>query len=453
MDLLNPIDAIFLAAETREHPMHVGGLQVFEPPADAGEDFVRELYAGLSGATEVRSRFRRRPRKLLGNLTNVSWAHDDRIDLGYHLRRCALPAPGGEAELLDLTARLHATPLDRNRPLWEGRIIEGLRGDRFGVYVKIHHALMDGVSALRLLQRTCTEDPLDTRLRVPWTMGRDATDPDEAPNVWDQLRGIAPRLLTSVGAGAATLRAVREGRLELPMSAPPTMLNVPVGAARDVAVGSFPIERVQAVRKATGTTVNDVVLALSAAALRAYLLERNALPDKPLTAMVPVNLRRETDADSDGNMVAALLCNLGTDIADPVARLHTISESMRRSKEVFAQLPPLEAVALSALLLSPLPLVFAPGFQALPRVPFNVVISNVPGPRKPVYLQGARLESNYPLSIPFDGQAMNITVTSTADNLDFGLVGCRRSVPDLSRFIGHIETALREMEAAACARV
>ncbi|MBF6334161.1 WS/DGAT/MGAT family O-acyltransferase [Nocardia transvalensis] len=448
MDLLNPIDAIFLAAESREHPMHVGGLQLFEPPADADPDFLRSMYAEVMATTEVRPRFRRQQRRILGNFSSVVWSHADRMDLGYHVRRCALPAPGGDAELLDLVGRLHSALLDRHRPLWEGRLIEGLAGGRFAIYIKVHHALMDGVSALRLLQRTLTEDPLDTRLRVPWTLGPAEREPEEGESVWEQLRKAAPRLLTGVGATATALRAVTEGRLELPLSAPSTMFNVPIGGARSVAVGSWPLDRIHAVRSATGTTVNDVVLALSAAALRAYLLERNALPDKPLTAMVPVNLRSNAEPDSDGNQVAALLCNLGTDIADPLQRLQTISASMRRSKEVFTQLPRLEAIALSALLMSPLPLVFVPGFQALPRVPFNLVISNVPGPRKPVYVQGARLERNYPLSIPFDGQAMNITVTSTADNLDFGIVGCRRSVPQLSNFIGHIDTALRDLERA-----
>ncbi|MBB5913034.1 WS/DGAT/MGAT family acyltransferase [Nocardia transvalensis] len=448
MDLLNPVDAIFLALESREHPMHVGGLQLFEPPAEAGDDFVRSLYDEARAATDVQQRFRRHQGRILGGFSSMLWSHADEVDLGYHLRRCALPAPGRDAELLDLTGRLHSALLDRHRPLWEGRIIEGLAGGRFAVYVKVHHALMDGVSALRLLQRTLTEDPYDTRLRTPWTMGRPDRDPDAVESLWEQARKSLPRLMTGVGGAAAAGRALTAGRLELPLSAPPTMFNGPIGGARSIAVGSWPLARIHAVRRATGVTVNDVVLALSAGALRAYLAERNALPDKPLTAMVPVNLRSAAEPDSDGNMVAAVLCSLGTDIADPARRLAAINASMRRSKQVFEQLPRLEAMALSALLLSPLGMTLVPGFQALPRVPFNLVISNVPGPRKPVYLQGARLESNYPLSIPFDGQAMNITVTSTADTLDFGLVGCRRSVPQLTRMIGHLDAALRELEHA-----
>jgi WS/DGAT/MGAT family acyltransferase len=448
MDLLNPIDALFLVAESREHPMHVGGLQVFEPPADAGPEFLGSLYAELLAATDVRARFRRRQRRILGNFSSVVWSHADEVDLGYHLRRCALPAPGTDPELLDLVGRLHSSLLDRHHPLWEGRLIEGLAGGRFAVYAKVHHALMDGVSALRLLQRTLTDDPLATPVRPPWLLGAPDRASAESGSRWQQLRKALPRLATGVSASASALRAVVERRLELPLSAPPTMFNVPIGGARTVAIGSFPLERIKAVRNATGATVNDVVLAMSAAALRAYLLEHQALPDRPLTAMVPVNLRSAHVSDSDGNLIAALLCNLGTDLADPAERLQAIRASMRAARQVFAQLPQWEAVALSALLMSPLGLNLLPGFHTLPRVPFNVVISNVPGPAKPVYLQGARLDHNYPLSIPFDGQAVNITITSTADTLDFGLVGCRRSVPHLTRMIGHLDTGLTELEKA-----
>ncbi|WP_024800666.1 wax ester/triacylglycerol synthase family O-acyltransferase [Nocardia sp. BMG51109] len=446
MDLLNPIDALFLTIESREHPMHVGGLQLFEPPDDADVDFVRAMYDEAMAATDVPARFRRRPGRILGGFSSVAWSHAENVDLGYHLHRCALPAPGGRTELLDLIGRLHSTLLDRHRPLWEGRIIEGLADGRFALYVKVHHAMMDGVSALRLLQRALTDDPYDTRLRMPWTIERPERDPDATAGIWEQIRKTVPHMATGAGI---TARALARGQLELPLSAPHTMLNVPIGGARSVAVASWPLERIRAVRRATGSTVNDVILAMSAGALRSYLMERNALPDKALTAMVPVSLRSPTDSGSDGNMVAALLCTLGTDIADAGQRLHTIGDSVRRAKEVFQQLPRPEAIALSALLLSPLVTTLIPGFQALPRVPYNLVVSNVPGPRKPVYLRGARLDRNYPLSIPYDGQAMNITITNTADTLDFGLVACRRSVPRLPRMIGHLNSALEDLEAAA----
>ncbi|QLY31700.1 WS/DGAT/MGAT family O-acyltransferase [Nocardia huaxiensis] len=449
MDLLNPLDAIFLAFESREHPMHVGGLQLFEPPADAGPDFARTLFRNMAAADEVRARFRRHPSRLFGGFSSLAWSHADKVDLRYHLRRCALPSPGGLPDLLDLTERLHGTLLDRHRPLWEGRLIEGLDDGRFAVYMKMHHALIDGVSAMRLLQRTLTDDPFDTRVRVPWGFAPVDGETVEPENPWQQLRKALPQVLRSTRSIAAPLRGVLDGRLTLPMTAPRTMLNVPIGGARRIAVRSWPIERINAVRRATGATVNDVVLAMSGAALRAYLEDHDALPAEPLIAMVPVNIRSAADADaSGGNMVAACLANLGTHLDDPARRLHSISTSMRDAKQVFTQLPKLEAMALSALLMSPLGLTQLPGFDGMPRMPFNLVISNVPGPRKPVYMQGARLDANYPLSIPFDSQAMNITLTSNEENLDFGIVGCRRTVPDLDRFPDLLETGLAELEKA-----
>ncbi|MEV6095260.1 wax ester/triacylglycerol synthase family O-acyltransferase [Nocardia sp. NPDC051981] len=450
MDLLNPLDAIFLAIESREHPMHVGGLQLFEPPADAGPEFTHELFEAMAAKTDVRTRFRRKPSRLLGGFSSLAWSHAETVDLGYHLRRSALPAPGGMGDLLDLTERLHGILLDRHRPLWEARLIEGLSDGRFAVYVKMHHALIDGVSAMRLLQRTLTDDPFDSRLTVPWgtaPVPRDDSPEPESP--WTQLRRAVPRILRATGSIAAPLRGAIDGRLTLPMTAPRTLLNTSIGGARRIAVRSWPLERINAVRLATGATVNDIVLAMSAAALRAYLLERDALPDEPLIAMVPVNIRSAAESDtSDGNLVAACLANLGTHIEDPAVRLETISTSMRDAKRVFTQLPKLEAMLLSAALMTPFGVSLLPGFEALPRMPFNLVISNVPGPRKPVYMQGARLDANYPLSIPFESQAMNITLTTNGDNLDFGLVGCRRTVPDLDRMTDHLENGLAELERA-----
>lgn len=195
-------------------------------------------------------------------------------------------------------------------------------------------------------------------------------------------------------------------------------------------------------------TVNDVVLAMCAGALRHYLADQNALPDTPLVAMVPISLRKEDEADSGGNMVGTILCNLGTHVDDPANRLQTINDSMRRNKKVFSELPRLQALALSAFMMAPLALAVVPGFVSSAPPPFNIVISNVPGPTQPMYWRGARLDGNYPLSIALDGQALNITVVNNAGNLDFGLVGCRRSVPHLQRLLGHLENSLKDLERA-----
>lgn len=223
------------------------------------------------------------------------------------------------------------------------------------------------------------------------------------------------------------------------------MLNVPIGGARRCAAQSWPLDRIKAVKNAAGASLNDVVLAMCAGALRAYLTDYDALPGAPLVAMVPVSLRNEGDSVG-GNMVGAVLCNLATHLDDPAQRLHAIHSSMRANKNVLSQLPRAQATALS-MLLSPAVVSSLPGFaKATP--PFNVCISNVPGAREPLYCNGARLDGSYPMSIALNGQALNITLTSSAESLDFGLVGCRRSVPHLQRVLGHLETSLKDLERA-----
>jgi len=254
-----------------------------------------------------------------------------------------------------------------------------------------------------------------------------------------------------VGLGSSAFNLARKGLMEqqltLPFGAPRTIFNVPIGGARRCAAQSWPIQRVMAIKKAAGVTVNDVVLAMCGGALRAYLIEQNALPDKPLIAMVPVNLRTDPSS-TGGNQVGAVLVSLATDLADPARRLEAVSASMRNNKEVFAQLPKLQRMALSAFNMSPLLLsALSPSLGAAAS-PFNLVISNVPGSREPLYWNGSRLDGNYPFSIALDGQAVNITVSNNADNLDFGLVGCRRSVPSLQRLLGHLEASLADLESA-----
>jgi diacylglycerol O-acyltransferase len=452
MKLISPTDSMFLLTESREHPMHVGALQLFEPPAGmSGSDFLREAHEIMVAEQDFQPTFRKHPATIFGGIANVAWSFDDEVDLDYHLRRSALPAPGRVRDLLELTSRLHSTLLDRHRPLWEAHLVEGLNDDRFAVYVKFHHALIDGVSALKLTHRTLSTDPDDSELRVPWSLPpkRRASESGQS----SPLQAIT-RTAGSVAALApSTLRLARaallEQQLTLPFGAPRTMFNVPIGGARRIAAQSWPLDRIKNVKQAAGVTVNDVVLAMCAGALRYYLIEQDALPDTPLIAMVPVSLRTEAEADSGGNMTGVVLCNLATDTDDPAKRLETISTSMRNNKKVFSELPRVQALALSAMMLAPLGLGALPGFVGSTRPPFNLVISNVPGAREPMYWKGARLDGNYPLSIALDGQAVNITLANNAGNLDFGLVGCRRSVPHLQRLLGHLDTALKDLEAAA----
>jgi WS/DGAT/MGAT family acyltransferase len=449
MEPISPLDSLFLIGESREHPMHVGSLQLFKPPEDAGPHFVRDSYQAMLERTDVQPTFRKRP-AFFGGLTNLAWSLDKDVELDYHLRRSALPEPGQVRDLLELTSRLHSYLLDRHRPLWEAHLVEGLQDGRYAVYTKFHHSLMDGVSAMRLMQRAFSPDPDDDEVRVPWGIGRKHR----------KAQGKGPSLLARAGSAAgsalslapSTVKLARaaliEQQLTLPLRAPRTMFNVPIGGARRVAAQSWSLDRIKAVKSAAGVTVNDVVLAMSSGALRAYLIEQDALPDDPLTAMVPVNLRKEGD-DSGGNQVGTFLCNLATDLDDPAKRLEVISSSIRDTKEIFHQLPSIQQLALSAFNVGGLFFGLIPGYLSTASPPFNIVISNVSsGSSDPLYWRGARLDGSYPLSITLDGQAVNITVTNNADNLDFGLVGCRRSVPHLQRLLGHLETSLKDLERA-----
>ncbi|MGV0791415.1 WS/DGAT/MGAT family O-acyltransferase [Mycolicibacterium sp. XJ1819] len=452
MQPIAPTDSLFLIGESREHPMHVGGLQLFEPPQGGGPDFLRDVYDALLAQTDVAPTFRKRP-AFFGGITNVTWSVDKDVELDYHLRRSALPAPGRVRDLLELVSRLHGTLLDRHRPLWETHLVEGLDDGRFAVYTKFHHSLIDGVSAMRLMQRALSPDADDTEVRAPWSLVSGRRGPkapgssllqavDQVRQVANSVAGVAPTAVTLARS------ALLEQELTLPFRAPKTMLNVRIGGARRVAAQSWELDRLKRVKAAAGVTLNDVVLAMCAGALRQYLTDKSALPDTPLVAMIPVNLRTEGDADGGGNLVGAILCNLATDVEDPAQRLTAIAESMRDNKKVYSQLPRVQQLAVSAFLISGLAFGLLPGFVRTAPPPFNLVISNVPGARAPLYLNGARLDGNYPLSIPLDGQALNITVANNADDLDFGLVGCRRSVPHLQRLLGHLETSLKDLEHA-----
>ncbi|CAM3002864.1 wax ester/triacylglycerol synthase family O-acyltransferase [Mycobacterium intermedium] len=449
MELMSPIDSLFLAAESREHPLHVGSLQLFSPPTGAGRGFVREIHQAMLKSTELAPLFRKRPMGVHGAFSNFGWTLENDVDLDYHVRRSALPTPGRVRELLELTSRLHSNLLDRHRPLWETHLIEGLKDGRFAIYSKIHHALVDGVSGLSLMRQSMSADPDVDEFRTAW-----APAPQRASrhrNLRNPLRQLGGVLGSVAGLAPSTARLARaallEQQLTLPFGAPRTMLNVSVGGARRCAAQSWELDRVKAIKDVAGVSLNDVVLAMCAGALRAYLEENEALPDAPLVAMVPVNLRNEGDAVG-GNRIGAVLCNLATDRYDPADRLESIHNSMYNNKKVMSQLPRAQAMALSLTMLSPAALNTLPGLATATPPPFNVCISNVPGSREPLYLKGARLVGSYPMSLALNGQALNITLTSTVDTLDFGLVGCRRSIPHLQRLLSHLETSLKELERA-----
>jgi diacylglycerol O-acyltransferase len=451
---MSPTDAVFLLGETREHPMHVGGLQLFVPPEGATALDVRALFEQAVKRNEVGRLFQKRPVRSLSSLGQWSWQVDRDFDLEHHVRFNALPEPGRVLELLALCSRLHSSLLDRHRPLWELHLIEGLNDGRFAMYFKVHHALVDGVSALRLMSRMMSTDPDERGMPAPWAPRERRVQDDGGAGLATTARRAASLLGEGVGLLPVLQRSVRDALRDqaatMSFHAPKTMFNTKITGARRFAAQSWPVERMKAVGRATGTTLNDVVLAMCSGALRAYLIEHDALPDEPLIAMVPVSLHGEDDGRSDGgNAVGAVMCNLGTHLGDPAERLATVHSSMARGKEFLKSLSSMQIIALSAVGLTPLAAQPVLGLVGVMRPPFNLVISNVPGPRTPLYWNGARLDGLYPLSIPLDGQALNITCTSYGDGLAFGLIGCRRTVPSLQRLLTHLDDELTALEKVA----
>ncbi|MEO8554314.1 MAG: wax ester/triacylglycerol synthase family O-acyltransferase, partial [Kofleriaceae bacterium] len=368
----------------------------------------------------------------------------------YHLRHSALPRPGRIRELLSLVSRLHGTLMDRTRPLWEVNLIEGLADGRVALYVKVHHAMFDGVAAMKMMTHLLTPDA--TEMKPPiWAQVREKRErPAQAAE--EHPPGLLERALKM---GAEIFPGVQSGLRELvrdetlahaqPYQAPPTMFNVRISGSRRFAAQSFSLDRFQAIGKAASATVNDVTLAICSGTLRRYLLAHDALPDKPLTAMVPVSVR---DPNQDGgNALAILIANLATHLEDPLERLKLIVESTTLAKDRLAKMSKLERVAHAAAMSAPMGASMVTG-HAKRRPIYNVVISNVPGPKQKLFLNGMRLDESYPVSIPVDYLALNITITGYNNELGFGYTACRRSVPQLQRMLDYTDEALTELESA-----
>ncbi len=454
MPFMPPTDSMFLLAESREHPMHVGGLQLFVPPEDAGPQYARQMIDAFRQSSDVSALFRRRPADPVNLLGTTWWSTDDAVDYDYHVRHSAIPEPGRIRELLQLTSRWHGALLDRHRPLWECHVVEGLADGRIAVYSKIHHSMVDGVAAIRLMQRSLSEDPEARDCVPPWLLQprSRSVEPSRGVDPWGMVRAGADVVGDVAGLVPTGVRiarqVVRDHDITLPR-APKTILNGTVGGARRFAAQSWRIDRIQQVAKSSATTLNDVILAMVSGALRQYLLEQHALPDEPMTAMVPISLAMRADASADrggGNQVGAIVVSLATDRDQGATRLEEISYSSRQAKKIMGDLSPTQILALSAAQMAPLALNPVPGFVRYTRPPFNVIVSNVPGPKEEMYFNGARLDGMYPVSIVLDGQALNITLTSRKDHIDVGLIGCRRSVPHLQRLLSHLEDALAELE-------
>lgn len=452
MKPLSPTDQLFLWLEKRQQPMHVGGLQLFSFPEDAPDDYVARLADQLREHTLVTPPFNQRLSYRLGQPV---WVEDEHLDLEHHFRFEALPTPGRVRELLTFVSAEHSHLMDRERPMWEVHLIEGLGKRQFALYTKVHHSLVDGVSAMRMVTRTLSEDPEQRGMPPIWALPpRVRGESGEGASLWrsiGHLLGESGKQLGTIPTVARELlRTINEARKDPAYDsifhAPRSVLNQKVTGSRRFAAQSFCLKRIKAVCQAYGTTVNDVVTAMCATALRGYLMNQEALPTKPLIAMVPVSLRR--DDSSGGNQVGVILANLHTDEPDPAERLRKIHQGMQEAKERYAHMSPEEIINYTALTLAPaafhLLTGMAPNWQT-----FNVVISNVPGPGETRYWNGAKMEGMYPVSIAMDRLALNMTLTSYNDQVEFGLIGCRRTLPSLQRMLDYLDEGLAELETAA----
>ncbi len=462
MTPIDPTAAAFLLAENRRMPMHVGGLQLFAKPEGAGRNYVRDLYEEMRNDETIAPLFLRHPVRSLRTAGQLVWEPDEQFDLDHHVRHSALPRPGRVRELLDLVSRLHGQRLAWERPLWEAHVIEGLRDGRVAMYTKVHHALVDGVSAMRLIGSVLSTDPGERDMPAPWAKLPPPREP--APAAAASLSELSTRVLrraVGISAEAAGMpsaliktlnKSIRNETSALSLYAPRTILNQEITGARRFAAQDWPIERIRGIGKATGTTINDVVIAMCSGAMRAYLTELDALPETSLVAMVPVGLNAKQShlaSTEGGNAVGSIMVRTGTDLADPAARLDAVHASMVDGKRAMASMTATQIVAMSAIGQAPAILTPLLRMQGIVRPPYNLVISNVPGPRKPHYFNGAQLLGTYPLSIPIDGMALNITCTSYDGKMCFGLTGCRRTVPHLQRLLGHLDAELTALERAA----
>ena len=457
-----PQDAMFLWTETPETMMHVASLMPFTPPAGAGPTYLREVLDEAREEPVLSPWNMKLTHPFLLRHPLQAWVEDENFDFDYHVRRSALASPGDERELGILVSRLHSHQLDFTRPPWELHVIEGLEGGRFALYTKVHHALVDGFTAVKMLGRSLSEDPQSKgKFFFSLDPPKRSKPPKESASlvraVSGTATGVAKGALSAVGSAAGVAKAV--AKLELSRgeehknlkggwSAPDSILNQRTSRTRRFATQQFDTSRFKTIAKASGGTLNDVVMAVCGGGLRTYLDELGELPQKPLVAFVPVNIREAGD-EGGGNKVAVLMASMATHVEDPVRRLEAVIDSTSQAKNQLTGLGQLPALAYSGYLLAPS---LAQTMAAIAGVKnplpttFNLVLSNVPGPKKTLYLRGSRLEAVYPVSIPAHGMALNITLETYANTMNFGFIGDREAVPHLQRLAVYTGEALTALE-------
>lgn len=483
MRQLTSLDAQFLAVESARVYGHVGSMAVYDPAtAPGGTVEIADVCRLLGERIHQLPPFRWKLVEVPFGIDLPYWIEDPDFDLDFHIRESAVPPPGGDEQLARTVARIFARPLDRNRPLWELYLIHGLKGGKVALLTKVHHSVVDGVAGNEIL--SVLLDPTPEGRDVPPPEREHATE--RVPGELEMLaRGVAglprqplralrsvpsalPHLVNLPGAnafpGVPTLARgmtrVRgalgapdhDGILEVTTARPPrTSFNGRISPHRSFAFASTSLPTIKKVKDEAGVTVNDVVVALCAGAVRAWLFERGELPDDPLVALIPVSVRGEEEMGEYGNRISAMVAPIATDVADPKARLQRTHELLISAKERHGALPA-ELLTDATSFIPPTLLSRAAKatteMLARTRPPLNLVISNVPGPRDDLYCAGARLEQLVPVSAVVDGVGLNMTVMSYKDNVDFGVVADRDQIDDVWPLVHGVQQSLAELEKA-----
>ena len=461
MQRLTGLDAAFLALETPSTHMHVMATMVLDPsdtPGGFTVDTMRRLIADRLPRLEP---FRRRVVDIPFGVHHPVWIEDPDFDLDYHVRRAALPAPGGMNELAELTAEIAGRPLDRRRPLWELWVVEGLEHGYVAIIAKMHHAAIDGVLGVDLMTEIFDLEP-NPQPKPREELPKPERLPSDAELLVGAMTSIARQPLRMVRAARnlarSATRVVQRIRAQpvnagVPLTAPPTPLNGVLTPHRRVTFASVPLADIKDVKSAFGVTVNDVVLAVCAGALRRFLDARGNVPDKPLLAAIPASVRGRDERGVMGNRVSAMFATLATQLDDPVDRLFAARDVMSGAKQVHEDIG---GNTLHEWAEVAAPVMFSRGMRLYERLVqgrhppiVNLIVSNVPGPSFPLYCAGARLVSLFPLGPVLAGTGLNITVLSYLDDVGFGLIGCREIVPNIDDIAAAVPDALAELVKAA----
>lgn len=461
MQRLSGLDAMFFYLETPSSHMHVTGVYVLEP-GDQGLSFdsVRDL---IASRVPLAAPFRRRLVEVPLKLGHPFWIEDPDFDLDYHVRRACLPTPGGTEELAGFVAQVGGLPLDRARPLWEMYVVEGLEGGRFALVGKMHHAAIDGVSGAEIMATLLDlePDPPERLIVDAWRSEQIPSDAELIALAMTALVGHPMKALKTARRVVETALHVTEHNRESgmapppsPFSAPKTRLNGSLTPHRRVAFAAQALDDFKKVKNRFNCTVNDVVLAVCAGALRRHLLDHSELPEESLVAMVPMSVRTDDEIGSGGNRISAMLTSLATDVDDPVERLGAVAAGMSRAKDQerligAATLTDWTEFTFPALIGRAARLTASMRVFDRMRPLFNVTVSNVPGPSFPLFLAGARMVDMYPLGPVTEGVGLNMTVMSYCGMVYFGLNACRETVPAIAEMPKMLHEALDELVAAA----